>query len=155
MSKRDKILRIVLSVLFFAAVAVLGRMFTDTSTDWYTALTKPALQPPAIVFGIVWTILYILLAASAALALTDPQHTEKTRLLYAITGVANVLWTYTFFTLQYPTGALFVLLGIIVAAIVLFAHVYRIQRTAAYLLIPYIVWLFFALYLNYEIAFLN
>ncbi len=155
MSKREKILRIALPVLFFAAVAVLGRMFTDTTSDWYSALIKPALQPPAIVFGIVWTLLYILLAISAALALTSPQHTEKTLLLYAITGVANVLWSYTFFTLHHPAGALFVLLGIIVVAIVMFAHVYRVNRVAAYLLIPYIVWLFFALYLNYEIAFLN
>jgi len=100
-------------------------------------------------------LLYILLAISAALALINPQHTEKTLLLYAMTGVSNVLWTYTFFTLQHPAGALFVLLGIIAVGITLFAHVYRFDRTAAYLLIPYIIWLFFALYLNYEIAFLN
>ena len=155
MQKRDNIIRITGIVLFFIAVVALGRTFTDTSSGWYASLIKPALQPPPVVFRIVWPVLYILLAVSAALVLTNPQHTENTLLLYAINGVLNVLWTYAFFTLQNPAGALFVLLLIITAAILLFAHVYRTGKTAAYLLIPYILWLFFALYLNYEIAFLN
>jgi len=150
-----KIVKIAAAVLFFIAVAALGRAFTDTTSDWYTALIKPALQPPGAVFGIVWSVLYILLAVSASLAITNPQSTSQTPLLYAITGVLNVLWSYAFFTLQNPAGALFVLALIIITAVLLFAHVYRINKTAAYLLIPYILWLFFALYLNYEIAFLN
>ena len=155
MQKRDKVIRIVDSALFFIAVAALGRAFTDTTSDWYMSLIKPALQPPGMVFGIVWSVLYILLAVSASLAITEEQSASRTPLLYTVTGVLNVLWSYAFFTLQNPTGALFVLALIIITAALLFAHVYRINKTAAYLLIPYILWLFFALYLNYEIAFLN
>ena len=149
------IVRIAGITLFFIAAAALGRAFTDTASGWYQALVKPVLQPPPIVFGIVWPVLYLLMIVSAALALTDPKHTGKTLMLYAATGVLNVLWSYTFFTLHNPAGALFVLLLIIACAVLMFKHVYNINTAAAYLLIPYILWLFFALYLNYEIAFLN
>lgn len=155
MQKKDKVIRITLSVLFMAGVAALGAAFTDTSTEWYQNLVKPALQPPAIVFPIAWTILYILIAISLSLISVDPKTTNKVLILYAINGILNVLWSYTFFYQQNPGGALFVLIMLIITAVLLFTNVFRINKTAAYLLLPYIVWLCFALYLNYEIAFLN
>ncbi len=155
MQKSDKILRIIYSVLFMASVAALGAFFTDTSTDWYINLTKPELQPPPVVFSIVWTVIYILIAVSLSLVSTNSNVTKKVLFLYALTGVLNVLWSYTFFYLQNPSGAVFVLILIIAAAVILFTNVFRIDKTAAYLLVPYTVWICFALYLNYEIAFLN
>ena len=155
MRKQEKILRIACSVLFFAAVAAMGAAFTDTSSEWYQSLIKPALQPPPIVFSIVWSVLYLMLAASLSLVSLMPDAQKKTLALYVLTGVLNVLWTYTFFTLQNPGGAVFVLIITIIAAIALFLDVYRHNKIASYLLIPYMVWLCFALYLNYELAFFN
>lgn len=155
MEKKDKVIRVILSVLFMAAVAGLGSAFTDTSTEWYQNLVKPALQPPSIVFPIVWTILYILTAISLSLVSIDPKTPNKVLILFAVNGVLNVLWSYTFFYLQNPAGALFVLILLIITAILLFTNVFRINKTAAYLLLPYVFWLCFAFYLNYEIAFLN
>jgi len=155
MKKMDIVLRIILSVLFVAAVAVLGSLFTDTQNDWYQGLIKPALQPPGIVFGIVWTVLYILIAVSISLVAVQPDTPKTTLWLHAANGVLNVLWSYTFFTLHNPGGALFVLFLLIIVGILLYASVRKTNATAAYLLIPYLVWLAFALYLNYEIAFLN
>ncbi len=155
MRKQEKILRIACSVLFFAAVAAMGAAFTDTSSEWYQSLIKPALQPPPIVFSIVWSVLYLMLAASLSLVSLMPDAQKKTLALYVLTGVLNVLWTYTFFTLQNPGGAVFVLIITIIAAIALFSDVYRHNKIASYLLIPYMVWLCFALYLNYELAFFN
>ncbi len=155
MRKQEKILRIAYSVLFFAAVAAMGAAFTDTSSEWYQSLIKPALQPPPIVFSIVWSVLYLMLAASLSLVSLMPDAQKKTLALYVLTGVLNVLWTYTFFTLQNPGGAVFVLIITIIAAIALFSDVYRHNKIASYLLIPYMVWLCFALYLNYELAFFN
>lgn len=155
MRLQEKILRIVCSVLFVAAVAALGTAFVDTSSEWYQGLAKPALQPPSIVFSIVWTVLYALLAASLSLVSITPNAQKKTLGLYVLTGVLNVLWTYTFFYLQNPGGAVFVLILTIIAAVYLFCDVYRTNRLAAYLLIPYMLWISFALYLNYEIAFFN
>ena len=76
-------------------------------------------------------------------------------MLYEVITVLNVLWTYTFFYLQNPGGAVLVLIATMIVAIALFSDVYRYHTTASYLLIPYIIWLCFALYLNYELAFFN
>jgi tryptophan-rich sensory protein len=80
---------------------------------------------------------------------------KQTLWLHAANGVLNVLWSYTFFTLHNPGGALFLLFVLIAVGILLYANVRKTNAPAAYLLIPYLVWLAFALYLNYEIAFLN
>lgn len=155
MRKQDRIIRIVCAALFFAAVAALGAAFVDTSGAWYLSLVKPALQPPPLVFSVVWTALYALLAASLALVSIQDDTPKKTLGLYALTGVLNVLWTYTFFTMKNPGGAFFLLLIVIAAAIALFTDVHRRRALASYLLVPYLVWLCFALYLNYELAFFN
>lgn len=155
MRKRDKILRVIFSVLFVAAVAAAGALFTEPSSEWYQSLIKPALQPPGIVFSIVWTALYAMIAVSLSLIAARKDTPKKTLWLHAVNGLLNVLWTYAFFRLHNPGGALFVLLLQIGVAVALYANVRKVNAAAAYLLIPYLVWLAFALYLNYEIAFLN
>jgi|AGTN01.2.fsa_nt_gi Tryptophan-rich sensory protein (mitochondrial benzodiazepine receptor homolog) len=155
MQIKSKALRAILSVLFVAAVAAMGTLFTDTANEWYQGLVKPALQPPGIVFGIAWTVLYALIAASLSLVAARDDTPGKTLWLHAGNGVLGVLWTYAFFQLHNPGGALGVLLMIIGVAVCLYSNVRKTNAAAAYLLIPYLVWLAFALYLNYEIAFLN
>lgn len=179
MTAWEKTLRIVLSVLFVAIVATLGRAFTDTASKWYQSLTLPALQPPPIVFSIAWSVLYLLFAASLSIVLiksagspkappqAQPDAAKKsllplwnetnknTLLLYLASGVLNVLWSYAFFRLEHPAGALFVLIVTIIVAALLLAEAFSISKAAAYLLVPYLLWLCFALYLNYEVAFLN
>jgi tryptophan-rich sensory protein len=155
MKKMPKALRVILSVLFVAAVAALGSLFTNTTSEWYQGLVKPALQPPGLVFAIVWTILYTLIAISLSLVAVRDDTPKQTLWLHAANGVLNVLWSYTFFTLHNPGGALFLLFVLIAVGILLYSNVRKAYAPAAYLLIPYLVWLAFALYLNYEIAFLN
>lgn len=179
MTAWEKTLRIVLALLFVAIVATLGRAFTDTASKWYQELNLPALQPPPIVFSAVWAALYLMFAASLSIVLIKSGDTPKvpapapsdtvkksliplwnnknksTLLLYLASGVLNVLWSYTFFRLEHPAGALFVLIITVITASLLIADAFRISKTAAYLLVPYLIWLCFALYLNYEVAFLN
>ena len=178
MTAWEKLLRIVLAVLFVAIIATLGSAFTDTASAWYQELTLPALQPPPIAFSVAWSVLYLLFAASLSIVLINsagsPQappaqsdaakrsltplwnNTNKnTLLLYLASGVLNVLWSYTFFRLENPAGALFVLIITVITAALLIADAFRISKVAAYLLVPYLMWLCFALYLNYEVAFLN
>lgn len=152
---KSKALRVILSVLFVAAVAAMGSLFTDTQSEWYQSLIKPALQPPGFVFAIVWTVLYGLTAASLSIVALGPAAPARTYWLYAANGVLNVLWTYTFFQQHNPGGAMLVLLLNIIIAVLLYSGVRKTNANAAYLLIPYLVWLAFALYLNFEIAFLN
>ncbi len=151
----EKIRRIAYAVFVSAAALALAAAFVDTGTAWYQALQKPEFQPPSIVFSIVWALLYALFAASLALANLACQKPKKAHFLYAAVFVLNALWTYCFFQQEKAAAAVFVLLTTIITALILFLSVYSMNKTAAYLLIPYLLWTAIVLYLNYEIAFLN
>lgn len=177
MSAWEKTLRIALSVLFAAAAALCGQAFADTSSEWYQGLTPPTLLPPPDVFPIARGILGVLFAISLSIvtirsgggglrpAAADPDGKPKrpelfpknknTLLLYLTVGVLSALWSYTFFMLQNPAGALFALIAVLVVAAFLISSASKINPLAAALLLPCFVWLCFALYLNYEFAFLN
>jgi tryptophan-rich sensory protein len=155
MSKKQKTIAVVLAVFITMAAAALASYFTDTSSDWYRSLVLPAFQPPPVVFSIVWPVLYGLFALSFALYAITPNRSDHVLLLYIFNLALNPLWTYVFFTAHHPVGAVFLLAGMILSALYLYKKVYEKNTTAAYLLLPYIVWLSFAFYLNYETAFLN
>jgi tryptophan-rich sensory protein len=137
------------------SVANLGFAFMDTSSEWFRGLLKPALMPPDIALPIAWTALCALTAVSMSLVGINPGVRKKTLILYALTGVTGVLWIYVFFCRHNAGGAVFLLIAIIAAAALLYSDSYRTSRTAAYLLIPCILWLCYTLYLSYEIAFFN
>lgn len=124
---------------------------------WFAALAKPALMPPGPVFAIVWPILYVLLGFSVAVVI----HARGARgrgialMLFVVQMLCNFIWSPMFFAAHEVSLALY-LLGVILllAAIttVLFA---RIRTGAALLMLPYLLWLCFAFYLNYEVGRLN
>lgn len=125
---------------------------------WYATLEKPMLNPPNWVFGPVWTTLYALMGISIWLALNHAK-TKALRADYLWIFLAqltfNFLWTMVFFGFRQPMAAFFVivLLWLLIAACI--ARFYQSSRTASYLLIPYILWVSFASYLNLSIALLN
>jgi len=155
MENKIKIRNILISVLFTITIAALAAIFTEVQSDWYKNLELPAFQPPGIVFSVVWAALYILFAVSTALYTSNNGYKKSVALLYILNGILNPLWTYVFFNRHNIFGALFLLIVMLYAAISLYKKVYEKNSTAAYLLLPYILWLAFALYLNYETAFLN
>lgn len=121
---------------------------------WYQSLKKPPLNPPAWVFGPVWTSLYTLMGIAhhrfAAEAIGD----EKTRgdVLYTAQLLLNGTWSLVFFRGRSPFWAfvnIVLLLGAIVATINEFR---KVSKTAAMLMIPYLLWVAFAAYLNFEIC---
>lgn len=139
------------------AVALIGGLATDTSSSWYEGLDRPAFQPPGSVFGPVWTILYIALGVSAWLAWRDlkGERRQVVMALYAANFVLNALWTYLFFQLHSPVVAgieILVLLGTIVA---MYVSVKPEQKLAAWLLVPYGLWVAFAGVLTWTIALTN
>lgn len=144
---------------------IIGAVFTAPSIPtWYAELVKPALNPPAWVFGPVWTTLYALMGislfliwSSYAKASEGLEKTEITRAswVFFIQLALNTLWSIFFFRLQSPALALLdvILLWLaILATMILF---YRISKTASSLLLPYLLWVSFAGYLNYSIWMLN
>ena len=160
-----------LSFLITALVASIARLFTNTQSAWYLALNKPVLQPPAIVFPIVWTIIYILIAISLGLVIysnakqiiVDSDGSEKEALadkskvyiLYAIQGVLNILWCIVFFTLKMPAVAFALIVVYLVVVYLTMREAYKFNPWAAYLQIPYLLWLVYATALNYLIVLIN
>jgi benzodiazapine receptor len=136
------------------AVALVGGLATDTSSDWYQQLDRPAWQPSGGVFGPVWTVLYILIAVAATLAYRDVRGARRRLVLglFAANLALNLAWTWIFFQGHAPTAAgieILVLLGTIVALIAL---VRPYNRAAALALAPYAAWVAFATALTWAIA---
>jgi benzodiazapine receptor len=152
-------LKLVASVVICTLVGASGSVFTVVGPgSWYDQLAKPWFNPPSWLFGPVWTALYILMGVALYLiwmeGLEKPQ-VKAAILLFALQLLLNFLWSYMFFGLQSPLLALAeiaILWLVLLATIIAF---FRIRRGAAYLLIPYILWVTFAAYLNYAIYILN
>lgn len=124
----------------------------------FDSVEKPPLSPPGWLFPVVWTVLYALMGIASYLVYnSDAAHDEKKKALivYGIQLVFNFVWPILFFNFKMYYFAFFWLVALwalIIYTIVLFG---RISRPAAYLLIPYLIWVTFAGYLNLGIAVLN
>lgn len=124
---------------------------------WYAALTKPALTPPGIVFPIAWTTLYILLGLAVAMIL----HARGARQrglalgLFAAQFALNLAWTPLFFGAHRITAALIVIAAMLLLSIATTVIFARIRKPAAWLMVPYMVWISFAGSLTYGIGALN
>lgn len=139
-----------------ALVAVLGSVATTGSVDseWFESLEKPAFYPPDEVFGIVWTVLYIFIAIAGWLAWRAGGGI-RTTLPWTTQLVLNLGWSVFFFGAQQPGWAMVVLVALLVAAVWTAFAMHRFSRTAAYLFMPYILWIVFAGVLNGAIVALN
>lgn len=124
------------------------------NTNMYNVINKPAFSPPKIVFPIVWTILYILLGVSNYLINKNGKK-EVPNLIYYIGLGINLIWPLIFFNAKEYLIALIWLVILIFFVIIMVIEYFKINKLSAYLQIPYIIWLFFALYLNYQVFLLN
>jgi tryptophan-rich sensory protein len=124
---------------------------------WFASLAKPDLIPPGWAFGLAWTILYILMALAFAIVL----HARGARGRGAAIGAflvqlaLNLIWSPLFFRAHQVDQALALILALFLLVVVTTALFWRIRRFAGVLLLPYLCWLAFATYLNYEIGRLN
>jgi translocator protein len=137
-----------LLVILTAVVGLLANMFIN-SDDWYLNLVKSPLNPPSFVFGIVWPILYTIMA------FVSFKMADKISGLFIIQLVANAAWPWMFFYFHAPVIALID----ISVLIMLNQKILKILRDEStilfYLYLPYLVWLSFAAFLNASIVFLN
>ena len=138
-------------VIAVILAAVIGSMAsTSASTDsWYLLLNKSELNPPSYVFGIVWPILYILMMVSAFLA-----H-KKVFSIFIIQLFFNAAWSWLFFRFQMPLIALLDIYLLIAINIYILNLMYKENKLAFFLFIPYVVWISFASYLNLFIVINN
>lgn len=152
---KRKILPIIIAITIPILLGGIGGWLGNISTAFDT-LTKPILTPPAIVFPIVWTILYLLMGISSYLVYqSDAKEKKNALILYAIQLLLNVTWTFVFFHLKwYVLGTLWILILLLIVAIMSYQF-HKINKTAGLLQIPYIIWLIFALFLSYQMTLLN
>ena len=139
---------------------IIGVFFTPhgASNVWYNALVKSALTPAGWVFGVAWTILYILLGIALFLVINNKKaRIDKSRAywLFFWQMVFNALWSYVFFGAHMVALALLTLIMLIVVSIYMERAFRPISKAAAYLVWPYIIWMCFATYLNATIMVLN
>ena len=137
-------------VVISFAVGYLSSMIQEPSMqEWYPSLVKSSLNPPGIVFAIVWPVLYLLMGISAGIIWNMRSiYTWLTIFLFFVQLGLNLLWSVTFFGMQAPVVALVVLTLLFVAVLMYMAIAYMQRHLVAYLNIPYLLWLLFALYLN-------
>lgn len=124
---------------------------------WFDALEKPALMPPGWVFGVAWSILYMLMALAFAIVLhaRGAKGRGAAIALFLVQLAMNLAWSPLFFRAHQVGGALALLLALCVIVAVTAALFWRIRRLAGALLLPYLCWLAFAAFLTYEIGRLN
>lgn len=143
--------------LCFLAAGIGSAATTPQVPDWYATLEKPSFNPPAWVFGPVWTILYLMMAVAAWLVwrIGGWRPVALALVVFCAQLALNTLWSILFFGLQSPTVAaveIVVLWLAILATILLF---WKHQPVAALLLAPYLAWVSFAAVLNFSIAAMN
>ncbi|HUP71773.1 MAG TPA: TspO/MBR family protein [Acidimicrobiales bacterium] len=150
---------LLVSIGAVALVAAVGRTWTDTATgSWYADLDKPAWTPPGAVFGIVWTVLYLMMAVAAWLVAREGlERTDVRRalLLYAVQLALNLGWTATFFAAERPGWAIVEIGALFVMVIVTTLSFRPISSTAAWLMAPYAAWVAYAASLTIGIAVMN
>ncbi|NJB71836.1 tryptophan-rich sensory protein [Saonia flava] len=156
---KKKITYIIISVGICLLIGFLSSMITQNSVnDWYIGLNKPSYNPPNWIFAPVWTVLYILMGIAAGLVWAKGFYHiwVKTALYhFGFQLLLNALWSIIFFGFQSPFWALLIIL--VLALLILFTiNWFRIvSTTAAYLMIPYLLWVCFATLLNYKIWEMN
>ena len=140
------------------AVGGLSALITMDSMAAFDAVTKPPLSPPGWLFPVVWTILFVLMGIASYIVYTSdssPKQISNALTVYAVQLAVNFFWSIIFFNLE---AYLFAFLWLILLWVLIFATIvlfWRINRVAGILLLPYILWVTFAGYLNFAIYLLN
>ena len=154
-----KAVTLIVFIVVCELAGILGSVFTTPSIPgWYAGLAKPSFNPPSWLFGPVWTILYALMGVAAWLVYekgVKRPDVKKALSVFAAQLILNALWSIVFFGAQMILGAavIIVLLGaMILLTIRLFG---KISKPAAWLLVPYILWVSFATVLNISLYVLN
>lgn len=125
--------------------------------DWYATLNKPALTPPGWIFAPVWSLLYLSIAVSILIYYLSKSKQKKkiTSWILIFHLISNFCWTSLFFGLQAPGLALIDIIFMDVTLIFLMVLFWKSNKFSSLILIPYLLWILFATYLNFEFLRLN
>lgn len=153
------IIKLIISIIICELAGIIGSIFTFSAIPtWYAGLIKPDLNPPAWVFGPVWTTLYALMGIALFLVWRkdwDRSDVRKALSVFGIQLVLNTLWSIIFFGLHSPPWAFVDIAAMWLSIIWTMILFYKISKPAMWLLLPYILWVSFASYLNLMLWMLN
>lgn len=147
------------AIVLSELAGLLGALTMGNSiTTWYQWLEKPLLAPPNWIFGPVWTLLFALMGISGYLIWSQGIAKKKVKnalYLFGFHYIVNISWSFIFFGLQNPAAAFIEICSLWLLILACMLVFYKIQKTATWLLLPYLVWVSFAGYLNLSIWLLN
>ena len=143
-------------IFYIIGTIIVGSIFSflTMNNETFEALIKPPLNPPAIIFPIVWTTLYILMAISLY-RVTNISDDKSLKIIYIVQLIVNTLWTFLFFGLNLRLLAFIWLILLIVLVIIMIIKFTKVDKVSLYLLLPYLLWILFEAYLNFGLYILN
>lgn len=156
---RDQLKKLIIVLIPTVIVAVAGSMITQPAVEsWYQHINKPDFVPPNEVFPVVWTVLYLMMTIAAFIVYRSkaPQYLIQPALfMYFVQLGFNLLWSYLFF---YKGQFGYAFIEIVILWLMIFYTIVRfgkVSKTAAWMLVPYLLWVGFATYLTYSIYKMN
>ena len=156
--KKINVTNLLISIVLTELIGMLSGFLVGNSKAFYETLFLPPFSPPSWIFPVVWGILYALMGVAAYLIFEFvPPSTERKKafILYAVQLAFNFLWTLFFFRLELLWGSIAVIILVDIIGIITTIKFYKLKKSAGYFLIPYLIWILFATYLNIGIALLN
>ena len=149
--KKVDLKRLIVSFSIVAILVLLSMIFTKNTMDFYKEINRPELAPPAILFPVVWTILYSIIA----ITLYYFRDNKEIKTSIIINLVINVIWPILFFRFKLLFFSAIWLILIIISLILALKKISKVDKRFLYLNLPYLFWLIFAFYLNFMIFILN
>lgn len=148
--------KLLISLILCFFVAYAGSVVTlPAITTWYTTLHKPFFNPPNYVFGPVWSLLYLMIALALAKVWSMKKKTTRALQVFALQLGLNLLWSFVFFGMHLLLGGLMVIIFLWIVIYKTVIAFLPLSKPAAYLLIPYLLWVSYAAILNLAIVVLN
>ena len=155
MSKNKILSFILFFIITFTASFIGGSVSINLKEPWYSSLIKSNFNPPDWVFAPVWTILYLMMTIAIWKFWHSKNRDMNTIYIYFIHIVVNTTWSIIFFAFHKLFMAFIVLIILIILIVLLIARFRRVNMLSYYLMIPYLLWCFYALFLNFNLLILN
>lgn len=154
---RASLLPITIAAILALGTAIVGGSITVID-DWYFSLSQPEWAPPPYMFGVIWTVVFALIAVAGVFAWEKAPTRRDTEIMlgmFALNGFLNLMWSFLFFRMQRPDWAFYELIILWLSIAILIAFCGRFSKISSMLLVPYLAWVTIAGLLNYQVIQLN
>lgn len=159
--KKNNIITLIIAIIIPLVVGGMSSFLTKDAMMIFDSVKKPPLSPPGILFPIVWTILYVMMGVSSYLVYVEKDNVnvkglvKSTLIIYGVQLFFNFFWSILFFKYSLYMVAFIWLVILWILVFVFIKNAFKINKIASYLMMPYLMWMTFAGYLNIMIAILN